>query len=72
MRTNSMAAPSPLLIDRPDGEQVVRGPRRSDAIGALLQRVYAVRRVVPDAITRLLSRIDASDDGRDQRITGRR
>lgn len=64
MRFSRMVSPSSLLIEKPDGEQIVRGPRSTDAIGALLQRVYAVRRAMPDMIARLVPRIDRADEER--------
>ncbi|SFP34589.1 hypothetical protein [Sphingomonas rubra] len=70
MRFTDMTPTSSLLIDRHDGEQVVRPPRRWDAIGALLQRVYAVHRAIPDPIARLLPRMETKPDA--ERISGRR
>ncbi len=71
MRFTIMVLASSLLVDVPSGEQVVRRPRPWDAIGTLLQRVYAVRRPLPDPLARLLPRIDA-DDTTPRRINDRR
>lgn len=61
MRFDIMVPASSLLVDKASGEQIVRRPRHGDTIGTLLQRVYAVRRAIPDPLARLLPRIEAAD-----------
>ena len=47
-----------LLIDKPSGEQVVRRPRRTDAIGAALREAFAIGAGLPDDMGALLRKLD--------------
>ena len=53
-----MFSATPLMIQRDNGEQVVRMPRASDGVGSALRRVYGEGDGIPPDLAALLGEID--------------
>lgn len=53
-----ISSPTLVIDSGPGGEQVVRPPRPTDAIGGSLRAAFAMRSKLPDEIRHLLHQID--------------
>ena len=55
---SGMTLSTNLVVDKPSGEQIVRRPRRTDAIGASLREAFAAGAGIPEDMAALLSKLD--------------
>jgi hypothetical protein len=47
-----------LVVDEPSGEQVIRRPQRTDAIGASLREAFGTGASLPEDMTSLVVKLD--------------